>query len=262
VPTARAGIRKDLGDGLYLRTAAYIGFRSPSLNELYRPFRLGNNATLANPDLRPERLGGAEVGIGGEHGMFSWDGTAYWNQLQDAITNVTIGTGPQTVPGIGAIPAGGSIIQRQNVGDIQAFGVEAESHLRLSDMLSFTAALDLADSRVEGGTQAPQLTGKRPAQAPRWTVTGGFVATPLPDFSISAMVRYESMRFADDLNTLRLAPATTLDVKAAWNITHNLAAYVAVDNLLDANVATNEDTTGVFSYDAPRLYRVGLSWVQ
>src|SRR6185312_13748227 len=32
VPTARAGVRYDANDDLYLRTAAYEGFRAPSLN--------------------------------------------------------------------------------------------------------------------------------------------------------------------------------------------------------------------------------------
>src|SRR5205085_2753014 len=50
VPTARGGIRNDFGS-LYTRAAAYEGFRQPTLNELYRPTRAGNNYTAANPAL-------------------------------------------------------------------------------------------------------------------------------------------------------------------------------------------------------------------
>ncbi len=46
-------MRYDLSDSLYLRTAAYEGFRAPSLNELYRPFRVGQIVTNANPALTP-----------------------------------------------------------------------------------------------------------------------------------------------------------------------------------------------------------------
>ena len=35
----------------------------PTLNELFRPFRAGADATAANPDLDPERLAGAEAGL-------------------------------------------------------------------------------------------------------------------------------------------------------------------------------------------------------
>ncbi|WP_342745818.1 TonB-dependent receptor plug domain-containing protein [Caulobacter mirabilis] len=63
-PTARAAARRDFGE-TYLRTAAYAGFRPPTLNELHRPFRVGNDTTLANPGLEPETLYGLEVGLGG-----------------------------------------------------------------------------------------------------------------------------------------------------------------------------------------------------
>src|SRR4029079_9501389 len=46
-------------DAVTLRASAYRGFRAPTLNELYRPFRVGNVETLANPDLRQETLTGA-----------------------------------------------------------------------------------------------------------------------------------------------------------------------------------------------------------
>ena len=64
VPTARVGVRRDMG-GFALRAAAYSGFRAPTLNELHRPFRVGNDVTEANAALKSERLAGAEIGIGG-----------------------------------------------------------------------------------------------------------------------------------------------------------------------------------------------------
>jgi len=56
----RFGSRYSLSDGLFLRAAAYTGFRPPTLNELHRPFRVGNDVTEANPALRPETLSGAD----------------------------------------------------------------------------------------------------------------------------------------------------------------------------------------------------------
>ena len=65
VPTGRIGVRRNFSDGEYLRAAAYAGFRPPSLNELYRPFRVGNDVTNANAALVPEKLYGVEAGWGG-----------------------------------------------------------------------------------------------------------------------------------------------------------------------------------------------------
>jgi len=262
VPTARLGLRQDLGDGLYLRSAAYGGFRAPSLNELYRPFRLGNNITEANPGLVPEKLYGAEIGFGQQAASFSWDATGFYNQLHGAITNVTVGRGPLTVSGLGVVPAGGLLIQRQNAGNIDAYGIESDAHWQATGWLALRAALDYVDAHVQGGIAAAQLTGKRPAQAPRFTLTSGFSATPLERLTLSADLRYESTRFADDQNTLPLAPAATMDARIAYRLWGGLSAYLAGDNLLNAAVATTESADFVTNYASPRVLRIGVSWTE
>ncbi|MDE2134615.1 MAG: TonB-dependent receptor [Alphaproteobacteria bacterium] len=259
LPTARGGIRHDFSDGLYLRTAAYEGFRAPSLNELYRPFRLGNNITEANAALTPETLYGVEISAGGVRGAFTWDLTAFWNQLHRAITNVTIGRGPGVFPDAGFVSTGGLLIQKQNAGDVNAPGIEGSLRYGF-DGIALQAAFDVLDQRVHGGAGASQLTGLRPVQAPRATITGGF-ATPLTEgWSLSADVHYESARYADDQNTLRLAPAFTLDAKLSCAVTDRLVLYVAGDNVLNARVVTTESADGVTNYGAPRILRAGLSF--
>src|SRR3546814_13442244 len=62
-PTARAGGAWQPAEAVTLRAAGYLGWRLPTLNELYRPFRVGADATAANAELAPERLRGAEAGV-------------------------------------------------------------------------------------------------------------------------------------------------------------------------------------------------------
>jgi len=262
VPTARLGVRQDLGDGFFVRSAGYGGFRAPTLNELYRPFRLGSNLTEANPGLTPEKLYGAEIGIGQTADSFDWDVAGFYNQLHGAITNVTVAHGPVTVPGLGTVAVGGLLIQRQNAGNIDAYGLESDAHWRLSDWLGLNAAFDYVDAHVQGGTAAAQLTGKRPAQAPRFTLTGGFRAVPFDRLTVTADLRYESTRFADDQNTLALPPATTVDARISYRLWEGLSAYLAGDNLLNARVATTESADFVTNYAAPRVLRVGVSWTE
>jgi outer membrane receptor protein involved in Fe transport len=265
VPTARGGVRYDFGD-LYLRSAAYEGFRAPSLNELYRPFRLGNNFTLANPALAPEKLYGAEIGAGATFGALSFDMTGFWNQLHAAITNVTVGHGPGIFPVAGFLPAGGLLILRQNAGDIDAWGLEAESHYRFADDLHMNAAFDYVDATVHAGAQAPQLTGKRPAQAPRWTVTGSVDAEPIERLTLYADIRYESNRFSDDQNTLPLGDATTVDARISWLLAPQWSAYVAADNIFNQRIATSASTDAlgriIFTNAAPAEIRAGLSFAR
>lgn len=258
--TARGGIRKDF-DGFYLRAAGYEGFRPPTLNELYRPFRLGNNFTLANAALVPEALYGAELGIGSAVDALTWNATVFWNKLHDGVTNVTIGHGPGVFPApAGFIPAGGLVIQRQNVGDIDAYGIEADAHYQLANNIGLKAAFDLVDAHVYGGAAQPQLTGKRPAQAPRWTVTAGIDAQPIDDITLYADLRFETDRFADDQNTLRLPDATEVDAKVAWSFAPSWALYVAADNLLNARIATTESADLIINYDFPRILRAGIQF--
>jgi outer membrane receptor protein involved in Fe transport len=248
LPTARFGARYDLSDTLYLRGAAYEGFRAPSLNELYRPFRVGQATTLANAALTPEELYGTEIGIGGDMGPLSWQATVFWNQLHDAIANVTIDQANQ-------------IQMRENAGDINAYGIEADARYRLSDDVSLMAAFDDVDAT---------LHGNRPAQAPRWTVTGGVEVRPIVPLTLFVNLRYESKRFSDDLNSpqFALAPATTVDARISYAITHALSVYVYGDNLFNARVGSTAATqnliaggTGtVTNYAAPRVVGGGLSF--
>ena len=260
LPTARGAVRRDIEDGLFLRTAGYIGFRPPSLNELFRAFRSGNNYLAANSGLKPEKLYGAEIGAGEDKGPFTWDVTGFWNQIADAVTLVTVANGPGTFPGAGFLPAGGQFQQRQNVGKINAYGVEGEAQYQMDAMLALRGGFDLTDAHVEGGRTAPQLTGKRPQQTPRWTVTAGVVATPVPLVTLEAYLLYESMRWSDDLNTLPLGPATTVDVQASFHVLPMLDVYAAVDNVLNAEIQTGRGADQVVSIDAPRLFRAGIRY--
>lgn len=259
LPTARFGARYDVSDAFYVRGAAYEGFRAPSLNELYRPFRVGNITTNANPALTPEQLYGIEGGIGGESGALSWDATVFWNQLHNAIANVTTGTNIQT---------------RENAGDINAPGIEADARYALSDNVSLTGAFDYvaAHTRVVDATSPTgALKNARPAQAPRWTVTGGFEYRPIAPLTLTADLRYESRRFADDQNSIPLNAATTIDARASYAVRDSVSVYVYCDNLFNARVAstaatqplTSGDPTGlVTNYAAPRVVGGGVSFTQ
>ena len=258
LPTARGGVRYDLGKGFYVRAAGYEGFRAPSLNELDRPFRVGNNITEANENLKPEKLYGIEAAVGRDQGAFTWSATGFVNQLKDPITNVTMGVGPGTFPRAGVVPAGGIFYQRQNLQAINATGVEADTQYRPIQALTLSLSGAYTDATVDGGALAPQLTGKRPAQTPRLTATGAAEWTVVRDVVFTANVRYEDVRYADDQNTLVLPPAALVDLRLDWQATHNWGVFLAVDNLADAALATDQTATFIRSYDEPRVFRFGF----
>lgn len=259
LPTGRLGLRRELGGGLAWRAAAYAGFRPATLNELHRPFRVGNNLTEADPNLDPERLYGVETGLSLLRAGTSAAATVFSNRLEDAIANVTVGFGPGVFPIAGFVPAGGILRRRANAGTVEATGVEADFGQALrGDRLRLDAALAYTRSKVDGGSAAPQLTGKRPALTPRLTATAGVTWRAADRLRLAGGLRYESLRFEDDLNTLRLEPSVVADLRADWRVRRGVELFLAADNVFDADVQTQRSADGVVSFDAPRLVRVGL----
>ncbi|WP_313444646.1 TonB-dependent receptor domain-containing protein [Brevundimonas sp.] len=258
VVSARLALRRDLGGGYAARAAAYSGFRPATLNELHRPFRVGNDITEANAALTPETLKGVETGLAFDREGVRWGASVFWNQIEDAIVNVTLGFGPATFPRAGFVPAGGVLRQRQNAGTIDAWGVELTGALDLSSAVSLNAAASWTDAEIDGGSSAAQLTGLRPAQAPEWSATAGLDWRATDRLTLALAARYESSRFDDDLNSRVLDAAVTLDGRAEWAFTPNATLWMAADNLFDEDVEVSETGTGVAGYGPPRTLSVGL----
>ncbi len=258
VVSARLAVRRDLGGGYAARVAAYSGFRPATLNELHRPFRVGNDITEANAALTPETLKGVETGLAFDRDGIRWGTSVFWNQIEDAIVNVTLGAGPATFPRAGFVPAGGVLRQRQNAGTIDAWGVELTGALDLSSAVSLNAAASWTDAEIDGGSSAAQLTGLRPAQAPEWSATAGLDWRATDRLTLALAARYESSRFDDDLNSRVLDAAVTLDARAEWAFTPNATLWMAADNLFDEDVEVSETGTGVAGYGPPRTLSVGL----
>jgi len=261
VTSARFGVRRDLGAGVSVRAAAYSGFRPATLNELHRPFRVGNDLTEANATLEPETLRGVETGLTWDRERTTLGVTVFWNRIEAAIVNVTIGAGPgvlTALPRAGFIPAGGVLRQRRNAGTIEATGLELNAEHRL-DRLSVVAALALTDADVDGGSDAPQLTGLRPAQAPRWSATAGIDWRLNDRLTLSARARHEGDRFDDDLNSRVLGAAFTLDGRVDLRLTGGVMIHAAAENLFDRDVEVSRTADGIAGLGQPRTLRAGVS---
>lgn len=258
VVSARLAARRMIGGGWAARAAAYSGFRPATLNELHRPFRVGNDLTEANAGLVPETLQGVEAGLAFEGPISALTATLFWNRIGDAIVNVTIGEGPGTFPRAGFVPVGGVLRQRQNAGTIEATGVEISARQTLRGGLDLIGAVSITDARVDGGSAAPQLTGLRPAQAPIWSASAGIDWRASDRLTLTANARYESKRFEDDLNSRLLGAAVTADVRADWRVNDATSLWLAVENLFDADVEVSETGTGVEGFGPPRLLSAGL----
>lgn len=255
--SGRVGALYHATQQLDLRAAGYTGFRVPTLNELYRPFRVGADATAANANLRLEKLGGFEGGI-------EWrpaDGvriaaTAFHNKLRDAIANVTVAQGPGTFPQVGFV--NGAYRQRQNLDAITVNGVELSGDVR-SGPWTLTASYAFSDPKVSATGAAAPLNGKRPAQSPRHAAAATLSVTPMADTSLSATVRYIGAQYEDDLQTRRLPDALTVDAVASLPIVRGIRLVGRAENIFDKQVVSGISGTGLMDLGTPRTLWIGIA---
>lgn len=259
-PTGRAGLAWRASEMLTLRAAAYRGWRLPTLNELYRPFRAGPDATAANADLSPERLDGVEAGVD-LHPLphLRFGATLFANRLNDAIANITLGEGPGTFPEVGFVGASGTFSQRGNLGAVTSRGVEVDATYDLGRW-HLSAGYSFADAGVKADGPAMPLDGLRPAQTPRhsavatiaWADPGGAYA--------SVTARYVGNQYEDDRNTQRIPDALTFDAVARWPIGRRLSIALRGENLANARVVAGIAGDDLIERANPRTLWIGLRW--
>jgi len=234
-------------DAWSVHGAAYRSARTPTLNERYRAFRVGNVLTNANPLLDPERLSGMEAGIAWRRRTIGARAAGYWNRLEDAITNVTLSSTPTQVTR-----------QRQNTDTLRARGIELETEWRPAAWMTVSGALSTGIARVRRAPAQPQLVGNDVPQAPSYQWSIGATIAPRRLGTLTLQARRVGRQFDDDLNTFVLQPFTVVD--AAWSraIARGVAATVAIENAFDAEYDVARTPTRSIGW--PRAVRVGLRW--
>jgi outer membrane receptor protein involved in Fe transport len=229
--------------GLSLTASGYGAFRAPTLNELYRSFRVGDTLTLANAALAPERLWGGEAGALVTHGRHTLRVTAFSADVTDAVANVTVATAPGLITR-----------ERQNVGRTRSRGLEAEADLRLSDRAVVTAGYALTDARVVSFPADPSLEGRRVPQVPKHQAT--LQARYEGRLRLGLQLRLTGDAWEDDRNELELASAAQLDLFAGYALSPSVLVFAAAENVTDAEIVAAR--TPVPGLAAPRQLRAGL----
>lgn len=238
----RGGAVWDAGSGVSLRAAAYSGVRLPTLNELYRPFVVFPVTTLANAELQNERLRGYEAGIDySPHPAFAFSITAFDNEVQDAIANVTLDAVTR---------------QRRNIDAVHARGLEFGTRLSLG-AIDFDGSLAWTDAQVEASGISAALDGMRPAQVPEIAASATLAWAPRENWRIAATVRHIGRQFEDDLESDVLPAATTLDAYAEVPLTGMLSITLRGENLTGKRIVTRNQG-GSIDLGVPRTVWAGL----
>lgn len=239
----RASILVRLDREFRLTAAGYGAFRAPTLNELYRSFRVGDTQTLANANLTAERLVGGEAGIDWERGPVHARAVVFRASVRDPVANVTLRTTPQLITR-----------QRQNLGETRSQGVTLDFTASWR-RFHFGAGYALTDAKVVEFGAAPELEGNSLAQVPRHQWTTQARGTVL-GFEASVQARYGGSQFEDDLNALVLESYFVLDARVARRIRRGVEVFAAGENL--ANSRYPVGLTPIETLGPPRIVRLGI----
>lgn len=239
----RLGLLFRASPSLSFSASAYGAFRGPTLNELYRGFRVGSTVTLANPALTAERLRGAEVGVLLVRGPLALRVTAFDAEVRDAVANVTVETAPSLVTR-----------QRRNIGRVRSSGLEVEGEARFGRRGALVAGYTLIDSRVTSFPSDPSLEGRALPHIPRHQAV--LQARYESAWRLGLQARWIGDAYEDDRNALVLDSALVFDLLVARRIAGGLELFVAGENLLDAAVVVGR--TPVRKLGPPRTLRGGV----
>lgn len=240
--TARAGALYRVSRAIALRSAAYTGFRVPTLNELYRSFVIFPVTTQANPALGLEKLRGVEGGIDlAPVASMKIGVTAFYNRLDGAIANVTIGP---------------NLRRRENLDAVIARGIELTAGVTRG-RLSLDASYALSDAHMRGSGAAAMLDGRAPALTSRNAASGTLTWAPAAGWSVSGTVRYLGRQFEDDLGADVLPSAVTVDAVARVPVARGISLVGRAENLFDEAVVTRNQG-GSIDLGAPRTLWIGV----
>jgi outer membrane receptor protein involved in Fe transport len=226
-----------------------MGFRAPTLNELYRQFAVGAVRTFANNQLGPERLKGGELGVSVAPASNAvLRATYYDNRVKDPVGNITIGTNQ---------------LQRQNLGRTRIKGLQTDAEIVVRDYVRLSAGYLFNDAKVVEFASNPGLVGLYLAQVPKHRGSVQIAYTNPRYLNVALGIQAVGRQFEDDLNA-RLVPGETepglpgyalLDVTVSRAIGSNLDAFFGIQNLTDQEIIAFTQPTTI---GTPRVVSGGV----
>jgi outer membrane receptor protein involved in Fe transport len=243
----RVTLLHKLNDNVSLMISGYRAFRAPTLNELYRSFRVGNVLTLANDKLRAERLTGGEAGISAAalNHRLNIRGTFFWSEITRPIANVTLSVTPALITR-----------QRQNLGRTRSRGIDIEVEARVSDSVSFSGGYQFIDATVLQFPANTSLEGLLIPQVPRHLLTFQARYSSPRRLTVAVQARAVGSQFDDDQNQFQLDRYFTIDAFASRLLGRGVELFAAFENLTGQRYDIGR--TPVLTVGPPVLARAGF----
>ena len=230
-----------------LTASAFRAFRSPTMNELYRTGQVGQQITLANPQLRSERATGWETGV--QWAQPSRNAVVrasyFWTEVNRPVTALTIAQTQTT-----------TTLLRENLGQIRSRGVSFDYEIAPRSWISLSGGYQYARATVTRFDQDPSLVGNWIPQVPRNTATAQATLTKKHWGTLAVQTRGTGHEFDDDQNQFLLHSFFRADAYAAHAVSRYVEVFASGENLFDRTIEVGR--TPVLTLGTPRLVQGGL----
>ena len=240
-------LSKAFSETIAARASLRSHVRQPTLNELYRPYRVGDFSVAANEGLEVERITGAEIGL-------DWQVTErlsaslglFHDHLHDSVANISELSNFNDAT-------------RRNLEKAKVDGLELSVEHLLTEELSLRFQGLLMDSEVRSCPENPGLVGNRFAQVPKRRSTASLLWSP-SQWKFRLDARHESERFDDARNSRLLDNCLNLDLSLSKMFSKNTRILLTVNNITDEEIQTHRNAENIVHVEAPRNWFAGLDW--
>ena len=157
--TPKLGLRFDVSDRQSLYAMVAEGFRAPPFSDVNIALVLPsfNYVVLPNPDLKPERSRGVELGWSGSSDALDWRLAAFHNRYDNLI---------ESRVNLGSNASGATVFQSVNRTRARIFGLEASTELALSRwdarLAPYSLRMALAHARGDDRSRRQPLNTVQP----------------------------------------------------------------------------------------------------
>lgn len=247
VASPKLGVVRRITNNVAITATGFRAFRAPTMNELYRTGQVGQEITLANPNLLSERATGWEIGV--QVARLSRNSllraSYFWTEVNRPVTALTLTTTATSITK-----------QRANLGQIRSRGVSVDYQSQPLSWLTVNGGYQFAEATVTRFDQQPSLIGNWIPQVPQQMGTAQVRVFKQKWGLLSFQGRASGRQYDDDQNQFLLHSFFRMDVYGSHEFGSNIEVFAAGENLFDRAIEVGR--TPVLTLGTPRVARVGI----
>lgn len=228
----KIALQYNVNSGLNIYGSYSSGFRTANLDDFTRTGFINIGYKEANAELTPERLNSIEFGVKFESSRWRLELTPYYSKGSDFMHYVATGD---------SLFGGRKLVyKKQNISEVEIYGNELSLQYRPVGDLNIFANYTYSNSKVLKFEDRSEIVGNKLSYSPNHIANIG-VAYRYKGLSFSAIGRYKSLYFTDELNESEIPEVITADLSAQYEFIKNLGVSVNVQNVLDKSFMVSSD---------------------